>query len=288
MSLALRESSIVAAALREAADRVGASEARLLLAHALAAPRAQLLAHPERTLDGAARERFAALVARRAAGEPIAYIVGEREFWGLLLRVTPAVLIPRPETELLVERALERISEHVPEAAPEGEPAAVLELGTGSGAVALALARERPRARIVATDVAEDALAVARDNAARHGAAIAFVRGDWLGAVGAQRFDVIVSNPPYVASGDPHLSRGDLRFEPRVALDGGRDGLECIRRIAIAARAHLAPGGWLVLEHGYDQGPACRELLLGAGYEDVQDQADLAGLPRVCVGRRAR
>jgi release factor glutamine methyltransferase len=280
VSFELDDRITVAAALRATAGRIDASEARLLLAHALAAPRSQLLAHPERALDGEIRDRFAAFVARRAAGEPIAYIAGEREFWGLSLRVSPAVLIPRPETELLVERALERI--------PDAAPKSVLELGTGSGAVAIALARERPRARVVATDVSEDALAVARENAARHAAAIAFVRGDWLAAAGAERFDVIVSNPPYVAEGDPHLSRGDPRFEPRVALDGGRDGLECIQRIALGARMHLEPAGWLLLEHGYDQGAACRELLLGAGYEDVHDHADLAGQPRVCAGRRAR
>jgi release factor glutamine methyltransferase len=279
VNLALRDPVTIAAALREAAGRIDASEARLFLAHVLAEPRARLVAHPERVLDGTARERFAALVARRADGEPVAYIVGEREFWGLALRVTPAVLIPRPETELLVERALHAL--------PDGAPCSVLELGTGSGAVAVAIARERRQARVVATDASADALAVARDNARRHGAAISFACGDWFAAAGEERFDLIVTNPPYVASADPHLSQGDVRFEPRIALDGGSDGLDCIRRIAREARRHLAPDGWLAFEHGYDQHPACRELLLDAGYTDVQDFADLSGQPRACVGRRA-
>ena len=280
MNVGLHDSVTIAVALRGAEDRIGALEARLLLAHALAVPRSQIVAHPDRPLGGPPLDRFAALVARRAAGEPLAYIVGEREFWSLALRVTPAVLIPRPETEILVERALERI--------PQAAPLPVLDLGTGSGAIAIAIARERPRARVVATDVCEDALAVARENARRHGVAIVFAAGDGFAPVRAERFGLIVSNPPYVASGDPHLARGDLRFEPRAALDGGRDGLDCLRRIALEARSRLALGGWLAFEHGYDQGPACRELLLGAGYEDVQDHADLAGHPRVCVGRRAR
>jgi release factor glutamine methyltransferase len=279
VSVALRDRLTVASALRDAAVRVDASEARLLLGHALGVPRSQLVAHPERTLDDSSHDRFSALVARRAAGEPVAYIVGEREFWGLALRVTPAVLIPRPETELLVERALGLV--------PQGTAGSVLEPGTGSGAVAIAIARERPRARVVATDLSEDALAVARFNAARHGAAVEFARGDWFAALGERRFDLIVSNPPYVASDDPHLALGDVRFEPRIALDGGRDGLDCIRRVALGAHARLEPGGWLALEHGYDQGSACREILADRGYEDIRDYTDLAGRPRVCVGRRA-
>jgi len=278
VSVALRDPVTVAAALRDAAG-IAASEARLLLAYALSVPRAQLLAHPERDLDARARERFAGLLARRAAGEPIAYIVGEREFWGLALRVTPAVLIPRPETELLVERALERL--------PVSEPARVLDLGTGSGAVAIALAHERPALAVVATDISEGALALAHENAARHGLAIAFARGDWFAAAGPGRFRIVVSNPPYVASADPHLAQGDVRFEPRSALDGGRDGLDCVRRIVREATGHLEPGGWLLLEHGYDQGEACRELLASAGYVEVDGFSDLAGLPRASAGRKA-
>jgi release factor glutamine methyltransferase len=279
MSLALRHPVTIASALREAAARIPASEARLLLAHALAAPRSHLVAHPERALERVAHDRFDAFVERRAGGEPVAYIVGEREFWALALRVSPAVLIPRPETELLVERALEVL--------PDAAPSAVLELGTGSGAVAIAIARERPRARVLATDVSADALLVARDNAQRHGVTASFVAGDWLAPVGEARFDLIVSNPPYVPSADAHLGRGDVRFEPRVALDGGRDGLDCIGRIALDAYSRLAPGGWLALEHGFDQGAACRSLLTDAGYEGVRDWVDLSGQPRVCMGRRA-
>jgi release factor glutamine methyltransferase len=281
VKLEVRDRATVAVSLRGASERIDTSEARLLLGYALGVARSGLIAHPERVLDEHARARFAELVARRAAGEPIAYIVCEREFWGLPLRVTPAVLIPRPETELLVERVLEQIPDDAAEVS-------VLDLGTGSGAVAIAIARERPKARVVATDLSEDALAVARENAARHGAAISFARGDWFAPAGADRFDVIVSNPPYVASGDPHLSRGDVRFEPRGALDGGPDGLDCIRRIVCEGRAHLRPGGWLAIEHGYDQAPACRELLVRAGYDDVRGHDDLAGQPRACVARTAR
>jgi release factor glutamine methyltransferase len=279
VSVALHDRLTVASALRDAAARIEASEACLLLGHALGVPRSSLVAHPERTLDGSSQERFSALVARRVAGEPVAYIVGEREFWSMALRVTPAVLIPRPETELLVERALALV--------PQGTACSALEPGTGSGAVAIAISRERPRARVVATDLSEDALAVARFNAARHGAVVEFARGDWLAALGERRFDLIVCNPPYVASGDPHLALGDLRFEPRIALDGGRDGLDCIRRVALEAYTRLEPDGWLVLEHGYDQGSACRDILAHRGYEDIRDFTDLAGRPRVCVGRSA-
>jgi release factor glutamine methyltransferase len=279
VSAALHEPTL-GSALQAAARRIDAAEARVLLAHALGVSRAQLVARAERPLSPAHEQRFAALLERRASGEPVAYIVGEREFWGLALRVAPAVLIPRPETELLVERALALL----PEA---GEPA-VLDLGTGSGAVAIAIARERPRARVVASDVRAEALEIARANARAHGAAVSFALGDWLAAVDpAERFEMIVSNPPYVASGDPHLERGDLRFEPRGALDGGRDGLDCIRRLAREARARLAPRGWLLLEHGYDQERACRELLADSGYAELQDFRDLSGHARVCVGRRA-
>jgi release factor glutamine methyltransferase len=278
VSIALGERTL-ASALREAARRIDASEAGVLLAHALGVPRARLVAHAERPLGTADDRRFAGLVERRAAGEPVAYIVGEREFWGLALRVTPAVLIPRPETELLVERSLALL--------PPETPLDVLELGTGSGAVAIAIARERPRANVVATDVSAEALEVARGNARTHGVRVAFACGDWLAAAGGKRFDLIVSNPPYVASGDPHMTRGDLRFEPPGALDGGPDGLDSLRRIILDARAALQAGGRLALEHGYDQALACRALLVGAGYDAVADFADLAGHPRVSVGHRA-
>jgi release factor glutamine methyltransferase len=264
-------------ALRDAAKRIERSETRILLAHVLGLARSDLILHSDRALRSDESRRFDALVARRAAGEPVAYIIGEREFYGLALRVTPGVLIPRPETEHLVEHALERL--------PASAKAAVLDLGTGSGALAVALGHERARLEIVATDVSDAALGVAAENAARHGVAIEFLRSDWFAALGSRRFRMIVTNPPYVAADDPHLHQGDLRFEPPLALVGGRDGLACLRAIVAGARAHLEPGGWLLLEHGFDQGPACLELLRAAGYDETSDHADLAGQPRVGMGR---
>jgi len=252
------------------------SEAELLLRSLLRRERVHLIAHAEEAIDSSSARSARDWFAQRRAGAPVSYITGWREFYGVALRVTPDVLIPRPETELLVELALERI--------PQGS-ARVLELGTGSGAIAVALAKERPRLKIVATDISEAALAVARRNAREHGAAIDFVRSDWFEALGPQGFDLIVSNPPYVAAGDAHLEQGDLRFEPRLALVGGEDGLDCIRKIAAGARNRFQSGGWLLLEHGYDQKDRCVELLLELGYADVGDLQDLAGWPRVCAGR---
>lgn len=252
-------------------------EAELLLRSVLDCERSHLIAHPEWAIDlskaRSAQDRFG----RRRAGEPIAYITGRSEFYGIPLRVTPDVLIPRPETELLVELALERVA--------AVSSARVLELGTGSGAIATALACERPDVSVVATDVSEAALAVARRNAHDHGTAIEFVTSDWFEALGPERFDLIVSNPPYVAAGDAHLDSGDVRFEPRVALVGGEDGLACIRKIAACAQGRLRAGGWLLLEHGYDQGGRCVELLRTFDYSDVEDFDDLSGIPRVCAGR---
>ena len=253
------------------------SEGLLLLARMLGIERSRLMAHPEMEISpqqcAAARRWFE----RRRAGEPVAYLIEEREFYGLPLRVTPDVLIPRPETERLVELALDRIS--------PGAALRLLELGTGSGAVAIALASARPALKITATDVSEAALAVAQDNALRHGAAIGFALGSWFEAVGARRFDLIVSNPPYVAACDPHLESGDLRFEPRLSLVGGEDGMNCIGCIADQGRNHLVSGGWILLEHGYDQRDRCVESLHALGYCDVADFSDLAGLSRVCVGQ---
>jgi release factor glutamine methyltransferase len=226
--------------------------------------------------DAAAEQAFAALAERRRQGAPIAYILGVREFYGLEFGVTPAVLIPRPETELLVELALERI--------PEAAAARVLDLGTGSGAIAVALAHERRQARVTAVDVDYAALTVARANAKRHGASVRFFCGDWFGALPGESFDLIASNPPYVAAADPHLAMGDVRFEPQRALVGGADGLDCIRAIVARAGAHLRPGGWLLFEHGYDQAEACRALLLAQGYKEVQSWPDLAGIARVSGG----
>lgn len=253
-------------------------EAELLLRVLLRCERADLITRAEETVDSARANAVRSWFARRRAGEPIAYITGQREFYGLSLHVTPEVLIPRPETERLVELALERI--------PRNSRMNALELGTGCGAIALALARERPGLSITATDLSEAALDVARGNARSCAAEIRFARSDWFQGLVSGRFDLIVSNPPYVAAGDPHLDQGDLRFEPRLALVGGEDGLACIRAIAARAKERIRSGGWLLLEHGYDQGAQCVELLRGLGYADIEDFEDLAGHPRVCVGRR--
>lgn len=254
-------------------------EARMLLERVLGKTRAWLIAHAHDAAGTEAGEAFAALAGRRRQGEPIAYLLGEREFYGLDFQVAPAVLIPRPETELLVELALARIA--------ADRPARVLDLGTGSGAIAVALAKARPQARLTAVDVDYAALTVARANAKRHGVAVRFFCGDWFGALAGERFDLIASNPPYVASGDPHLALGDLRYEPRRALVGGADGLDCIRAIVAQARAHLNPGAWLLFEHGYDQAAAGRALLEGGGYRAAQSWPDLAGILRVSGGRAA-
>jgi release factor glutamine methyltransferase len=251
-------------------------EAELLLCSVLGCERIRLIAHAEEAIDSSSARAAHTRFARRRAGEPVSHITGWREFYGLTLRVTADVLIPRPETEHLVELALERLS--------PGARARVLELGTGSGAIAIVLASERPGLAIVATDVSEAALALARQNARDHGVEIDFVLSDWFDALGPGQFDLIVSNPPYVAAKDVHLERGDLRFEPRLALVGGDDGLACIREIAALAQSRLRPGGSLLMEHGYDQGDRCVELLSALGYGEVADFDDLAGLPRACAG----
>ena len=251
-------------------------EAEVLLRGALDCERIRLVTRAQEPV-GASESRLAHdWFARRRAGEPVAYITGKREFYGVALRVSPAVLIPRPETEQLVDLALERL--------PQGSSTRVLELGTGSGAIAIALAARQSSLKIVATDVSEAALALAKRNARERGVAIDFVLSDWFGAIGPGRFDLVVSNPPYVAAGDPHLERGDLPFEPALALVGGADGLACIRTIAAGARGRLRPGASLLLEHGYDQGERCVALLRDLGYREVGDFPDLAGLPRVCAG----
>lgn len=265
----------VARLLRESG--LAAVDARVLLRRVLGWSPAQLASRTEVSVAPPLVEAFTALAARRASGEPVAYIIGEREFYGLMFKVTPAVLIPRPETELLVELALERI--------PADAPCRVLDLGTGSGCVALTIARQRPQSRVTATDCSRDALAVASANAqALDVHNVEFVHGDWFDAVADRRFDLVVSNPPYIAAGDAHLGEGDLRFEPRGALMAGVDGLECIRRIVRSAAAHLVAGGWLLFEHGYDQAQACRELLDDAGFGSVLSHCDLAGIARVSGG----
>ncbi|MDN5865759.1 MAG: peptide chain release factor N(5)-glutamine methyltransferase [Gammaproteobacteria bacterium] len=256
-------------------------EAALLVGHALGLSREMLYAHPERTLSPEECEQALALVARRADGQPVAYLTGQREFYGLALQVGPAVLIPRPETELVVELALERMKGI---ASP-----AVADLGTGSGAIALAIAHERADARVTATDRSPEALVVAANNARQLDIAnVKFVQSDWLESLEHERFDVIVSNPPYVAVGDPHLEQGDLRFEPSAALSSGPDGLDDIRRIALEAKRYLKPNGNLILEHGADQQADVSALLAEQGYTDITGHRDLAHLPRAvsCKSQR--
>jgi release factor glutamine methyltransferase len=261
-----------------AASRLPLIESRALLAHRLQVPRERLIAHPELRVDGADAIAFERDVMRRIAGEPLAYLLGEKEFYGLTFAVTPDVLVPRPETELLVDLALERIR-------PLDRPR-ILELGTGSGCIAVTLALEHPGAQVMATDASPAALEVARQNAHRLGACIELRAGDWYEAVpGGSSFDLIVSNPPYVAATDPHLAA--LRFEPAQALTDGQDGLSCLRIIIDGALDRLAPGGWLLVEHGYDQAAAVRALFVGHGLAP-ESCADAAGHLRVTLAGRAR
>ncbi|MGH8228892.1 MAG: peptide chain release factor N(5)-glutamine methyltransferase [Steroidobacteraceae bacterium] len=248
-------------------------DAELLLAHVLGVPRARLKSHPEEPRSAGDRERYVALVERRARGEPLAYLVGRKAFWSIELCVGPGVLVPRPETELLVERALALLPEAAIDAA---------DLGTGSGALALALARERPGWRITATDVSEEALGIARRNAADLGiTSVEFLAGDWLAPLAGRQLHLLLSNPPYVASADPALDSAPLRFEPRTALASGPDGLADLRRIIAAAPEHLEHGGWLLLEHGAAQARAVRGALAARGFTHVRSYRDLAGLERV-------
>jgi release factor glutamine methyltransferase len=247
-------------------------EARLLLAAAADISEASVLAFPEKELTEQAQAAFLSFLCRRRKGEPVAYILGRKEFYGMELEVSPAVLVPRPETELLVDLALARA------------PARVLDLGTGSGAIALALKRHLPAAHVVATDSSAEALAVAQRNAAKFGLDIEWRVGRWFEPLAGERFDGIVCNPPYVCVDDPHLAA--LPFEPRLALLGGADGLDAIRLLAREAPAHLRPGGWLLLEHGMGQHEAVRALLQAAGLETEAGWPDLAGIPRVAGGRR--
>ncbi len=266
----------VRAALDESAAAIGATDARVLATHAWGVTRAWLAANPMHVLTESQDARLDLLVAQRTLGHPVAYLLGEREFWSRAFAVGPEVLIPRPETETLVEAALARM----------GDAAAVCDLGTGSGAIAVTLACERRGARVVATDRSAAALSVARANAGRHGATVEFREGPWYEPLAGETFDVLVSNPPYVAAADPHLAEGDLRFEPRIALtDGSADGLGSLREIVAGAPAHLKSGGWILIEHGYDQAEACRALLAAAGFADPVSIADLAGIPRVAAGR---
>jgi release factor glutamine methyltransferase len=265
---------MLAAATRRLGERI---DAEVLLLHALGKPRSWLYSHADTVLDTDVQTAYNQLLDRRAGGEPVAYIIGHRGFWTLQLEVTSATLIPRPETELLVQLALARL--------PRDAACSVADLGTGSGAIALAIASERPLVRVVATDASADALVVARRNAHRLGLAnVSFAQGDWLLPLADQRVELIVSNPPYIEAADPHLTQGDLRFEPAGALASGSDGLDAIRRITRDARQHLAPGGWLLFEHGWNQGAAARALLHAASYAEVFTAKDLEGRERVSGG----
>ncbi len=269
---------LLAAAALALPGAEGRHEAELLLLHVLGRERSWLFAHATDLLEPATADAFATLLQRRIAGEPVAYLLGRRGFWTLDLAVSPATLIPRPETERLVELALERL--------PVGAPLQIADLGTGSGAIALALASERPQAQVLATDMSEAALAVARSNARAHALSnVRFGQGSWYAPLAGERFDLIASNPPYIASDDPHLAQGDLRFEPSSALASGRDGLDDIRTLVAGAPTHLRPGGWLLLEHGWDQGAAIRALLEEAGFVEVDTAVDLEQRDRVSLGR---
>jgi release factor glutamine methyltransferase len=249
-------------------------ETRILLGHALGLTRVQLITRADQLLSADDAVRLHTLFERRLAGEPIAYLTGEREFYGLDFRVTPAVLIPRPDTELLVELACARL--------PQG--GSVLDMGTGSGAIAVAIAHARPDAQVSALDASDAALDVARFNAERHGVQVDIVQSDWYAGLAPRRFSMIVSNPPYIVAGDRHLAEGDLRFEPVDALTDHADGLSALRAIVAGAPAFLEPNGWLLMEHGYDQAAAVRALL--REWDKVESWRDLAGIERVTGGFR--
>ncbi len=268
------------AAWRRAGERIDRLDARLLVQHAASCSHADLIAHPEKVLTREQEVWLDSLVARRAGGEPLAYLLGSAGFFGREFEVTPAVLIPRPETEELVLHVLRCLA--------SVQAPRIADLGTGSGVIAVTLALERRDARVFAVDCSPEALAVAEANAHRLGAVVDFRAGDWCAPLAGERFDLLVANPPYVAYGDAHLEQDGLPFEPQGALtDGiaGGDGLACIRRIVAGAHGHLRAGGALWIEHGHEQGDACRNLLAGAGFKAVVTHTDLSGLPRFSGGR---
>lgn len=267
----------IAAALGWARRSIAAVDARVLLRHVLQCAPARLAAYPEQHLSAVEWATYQAMVARREAGEPVAYLTGSREFYGYVFMVTPAVLIPRPESELLVELALARFGDrsHV----------RMLDLGTGSGALAITLAKELQGADVTAVDRSREALLVAMANAARLSASVSFVQSDWFESLSGDRFQLIVANPPYVASADPHLDEGDVRFEPTTALISGPEGLDDLASIAMHAPRHLDAGGWLFMEHGYDQAASVRGLLTDAGFASIASWRDIAGIERVSGGQ---
>jgi release factor glutamine methyltransferase len=256
-------------------------DAELLIAHVLDIPRSRFITEPERELDQQQLDNIQAIITRRAAGEPVAYILGHKHFWDLELKVSPAVLIPRPDTELLVETALTLY--------PAEASINVLDLGTGSGAIALAIAKAHPHWHVCAIDESQAALAVAMENAEHYQLHnVTLLQSHWFeNLVKDKRYDLILSNPPYIADTDPHLQQGDVRFEPQQALVAGEDGLDAIRFLVTESKLHLLPGGWLLLEHGYDQGEHVRQLFIEHGYREVQQRKDLGGHVRVTLGRTA-
>jgi release factor glutamine methyltransferase len=256
-----------------------ASDASILLCHVLDCSSSHLIAWPDKQLSDDQSQRYNALIEERRKGKPVAYITGEKEFWSLLLKVTPAVLIPRPETEILVEFALEALKDN-----PKAE---IADLGTGSGAIACALASEQPGWHITATDTSAEALAIARQNAETHQLHnIDFVQGHWFEALQREDYDMVISNPPYVAAEDPHLGQGDVRFEPDDALSAGIQGMDDIEAIAREAADHLVAGGWLAVEHGYDQQQLVHDCFARNGFVDITQQADLSGTPRITAARK--
>lgn len=253
-------------------------DVELLLAAALGKPRSFLHTWPERIVSTEAAQAFAGYLQRRRTGEPVAYILGQQGFWNIDLEVATHTLIPRPETEMLVETALELL--------PGAIPHRLLDLGTGTGAIALSLAKDRPQWEVMAVDRVQEAVELAERNRRRlHLDNAQVLHSHWFSAVQGQRFDLILSNPPYIAASDPHLVEGDVRFEPSSALVSGTDGLDDLRLIVSQAPAHLESGGWLLLEHGYDQGPAVRDLLSGHGFEQIQTRRDLGDHERITFGR---
>ena len=263
----------------ELSDREARSEAELLLMRALGVTRARLIARPELAAEAATNATYLRALERRLSGEPIAYILAEREFYGHVFSVGPEVLIPRPETELLVDMALARLD--------PGQHYRVLDLGTGSGAIAVAIALNRPNVDVVAVDASPSSLTVAARNCERllgGNNRVRLILSDWFNQLQGKRFDLIVSNPPYVAEGDRHLAAGDLRFEPRQALAAGPEGLDDLQRIISQAPRHLEAGGWLLCEHAYNQAVACQRMLEQAGFKQVVEERDLAGILRVAGG----
>jgi len=276
--MTLNDAIVAATAQLKNASPTPALDAQVLLAHSLGQDRTYLIAHAKDTLDTETSTRFEQLVAQRINGIPVAYLTGEQEFWSLPFRVTADTLIPRPETELLVELALEKI--------PNKQKFLIADIGTGSGAIAIAIANERKGSSVIASDRSAKAIAVARQNANRLGIDnVEFVQGETFDPLADKKFNLVVSNPPYVPESDPHLAQGDVRFEPRSALAAGPEGLDVIRQIVEQAKNHLVPQGWLMIEHGYDQESAVEELFERAGFEEIECYRDLAGQPRVTIGQ---